>query len=804
MKHYLLATGGLSIYISNILNFYPKAALFAVLLSFLTSGSVLADFTDITSASQTGGPAEFGGHGIQMADVNDDGLLDFYVTMNLNVDMPDLFFRNIDGERFNEEAYVRGIDNFDSGSHGGVWGDLDNDGDFDLFNGAYEQNRIYRNTGIGMFEDVTLVSGLPAREWATRGVVAFDMDNDGDLDLFAVNGYRGSGDPVDERNEVYRNDGNMTFTAIDSGLLFTAPAGQGATDVDYDGDGDIDILAANREGDVNILNNNGAGDFSLIPPADIGISHQAEDGITTADINNDGRLDLLIGKHLYVQQSNGTYHHIKTFTAPGYMGGFEDLDNDGDWDLVFPGDDKVYFNDGTGDFTQTISFDPGPIDDPRCVAFGDIDNDGDMDFYYAQKRTYNRLIRNDYAGGNGWLKVRLERTSGQTGAFGSKVYLYEAGKVGDPSGLITWREARSQEGYLAQNDPVLHFGTALNSYVDVRTIFLGGSTKDVSNIATNQTILISEAEIVINQPPQVFAGPDQLSHGLVAGVDLSGTVTDDGLPSVPGGLSVMWSTVSGPSPASFDDPTVTTTKAYFDSLGTYVLRLTVDDGELTAMDELKVVVLEGDPDIFTIRVRVQDSANDAEENGNGQMELTNTALKIVDNQNHHKVGIRFDGVELPKNAVIRNAFIQFKVAELSTGDSLLTVTGEAVDHASAFSSDNGNISSRGTTAGNVLWNPENWNHVWAAGSGQRTPDLTTVIQEIADRPGWQSGQAMAFIISGSGNRVAVSYDGDAENAPLLHVEFILPLQPEDDQATGSGGSGGGCFINSLTHSGTNS
>jgi hypothetical protein len=809
MTHYHLAADDLCSNISKICNLLPKITIFAFLYGLLLSTSASADFMDITSASQTGGPSEFGGHGVQMADVNDDGFPDFYVTMNFNDDMADLFFLNLDGENFHNEAAVRGIDSFDSGSHGGVWADLDNDGDFDLFNGAYEQNRIYRNTGSGMFEDITMVSGLPAREWLTRGVVAFDMDSDGDLDLFAVNGYRGSGDPVDERNEVYRNDGNMTFTAIDSGLLYTAPAGQGAIDVDYDGDGDIDILAANREGDVNILNNNGVGDFALIPPADIGISHQAEDGISAADINNDGRLDLLIGKHLYVRQVDGTYSHMDTFTAPGYMGGFEDLDNDGDWDLVFPGDNNVFFNDGTGDFTQSGSFDPGSIDDPRCVAFGDIDNDGDMDFYYAQKRTYNRLIRNDYAGGNGWLNVRLERSSGQTGAFGSKVYLYEAGKAGDPSALLTWREARSQEGYLAQNDPVLHFGTALNNYVDVRATFLGGTTKDAINIATNQTILISEAEIVINQPPQVFSGSDQVSHGLVAGVDLGGTVTDDGLPGVPGGLSVMWSMVRGPSPVSFDDPMAAVTKVYFDSLGTYVLRLTADDGELKAMDEMSVVVLEGDPDLSTIRVRVQDSAYDAEENENGKIELTNTALKIVNNQNHYKVGIRFDGIELPANAIIRNAFIQFKVAEPSAGESSLAVTGEAADHAAAFSSDNGNISSRATTANNVLWKPENWNSVGAAGAEQRTPDLIAIIQEIVDRPGWQSGQAMAFIISGSGNRVTVSYDGDAGNAPLLHVEFILrsqpeddqPTQPDDDQPTGSGGGGGGCFINSLfTHS----
>ena len=190
---------------------------------------------------------------------------------------------------------------------------------------------------------------------AHRAALTFDMDKDGDLDLFSVTNWLGSDDPATERNEVYRNEGNMTFTPINAGALYTAPAGQGATDTDFDGDGDIDIIAANRTGIVNILQNDGAGNFTLIPPSALGLSHQALDGISTGDVDNDGLLDLLLASdnegHLY-RNMGGSFAHLQSFSnTDGYMGSFADLDNDGDLDLVFSGDDVCYLNDGSGAFT---------------------------------------------------------------------------------------------------------------------------------------------------------------------------------------------------------------------------------------------------------------------------------------------------------------------------------------------------------------------------------------------------------------------------------------------------------------------
>jgi hypothetical protein len=459
-------------------------------------------FTDITLSAGTGGPTgegETGGHGVMFADVDNEGRPDLYITMIWDQPMADLFFHNNDGRVFANEGVLRGIDDYDGGSHGACFADLDNDGDYDLFNGTTSNtanhpaiNNVFRNDGRGHFVEVTASSGLPLeRQWPTRAVLCFDMDSDGDLDIFGVTNFKGTDDPADEHNEIYRNDGDFQFTTINTGDLYNAPAGQGATDTDYDADGDIDVIAANRTGDVNILRNDGTSNFSLISPTSIGLRHKAGDGISTADVNNDGYLDMLLASdnkgHLYLNNGNGTFTFKKSFfNTDGYMGGFADLDNDGDGDLVFAGDRNIYLNDGTGNFS------PGPvvpisgIDDPRGISFADIDGDGDLDFAIGVKRARNWLVRNNFNSGN-WLKVQLISPQGQAGAMGAKTFIYPSGQAGGT--LLGVRESRSNTGYLGQNDPVLHFGLGSHRSVDVVVQFLDGSTVTQTNVSAGQTIL---------------------------------------------------------------------------------------------------------------------------------------------------------------------------------------------------------------------------------------------------------------------------------------------------------------------------
>ena len=136
-------------------------------------------FADITVAAGLVGPppVPLGGHGAAFADATGDGRPDLYVTINFADPVADQFFVNRGDGGFLESGASRGIADFDAGSHGAAWGDLDNDGDFDLFNGTTgtgAPNDVYRNDG-GTFTDVT-PPAVRARRESTRGVALLDMD----------------------------------------------------------------------------------------------------------------------------------------------------------------------------------------------------------------------------------------------------------------------------------------------------------------------------------------------------------------------------------------------------------------------------------------------------------------------------------------------------------------------------------------------------------------------------------------------------------------------------------------------------
>lgn len=198
-----------------------------------------------------------------------------------------------------------------------------------------------------------------------------------------------------------------------------------------------------------------------------------------ADVNGDGRPDLYLtnnfqdtgvrADYLFMNQNASLFTEeaqsrgIDDLDGGSHGATWADLDNDGDLDLVFAGDDEVFVNQGDGIFVAGPSLPTAGINDPRAIAFVDIDNDGDLDFAVAAKRSRNWLLRNDFNSGN-WLKVKLVSPSGQAGAFGAKVWVRPAG---DAITLIGMREAKGNHGYLAQDDPVLHFGLGSRTLVDV-------------------------------------------------------------------------------------------------------------------------------------------------------------------------------------------------------------------------------------------------------------------------------------------------------------------------------------------------
>jgi hypothetical protein len=279
-----------------------------------------------------------------------------------------------------------------------------------------------------------------------------------------------------------------------------------------------------------------------------------------------------------------------------------------------------------------------------------------------------------------------------------------------------------------------------------------------------------------NTPPVVSAGSDQI---LTFPDDalLAGNVTDDGLPS-PSSLTSTWSTVSGQGMVSFDDASQAVTNASFSAPGFYVLRLTASDGELQSTDDVTITVVPFDGSTI-FEKRVEASVDDAEElELGGSVDRFSSDLEMVFNNNLNQVvGIRFTDISVPPEATILDAYIQFQVDETGSGPASLTLDGEAVDHAAPFLEAAGDISSRPPTAASVSWDPLPWTTAGEAGLDQRTPNLSAIIQEIVDRPGWSSGNALAIVVSGTGKRVAESVDGNFNGAPLLHVRYAEGTPP---------------------------
>jgi uncharacterized protein YjiK len=273
-----------------------------------------------------------------------------------------------------------------------------------------------------------------------------------------------------------------------------------------------------------------------------------------------------------------------------------------------------------------------------------------------------------------------------------------------------------------------------------------------------------------NQAPSVSAGPD-LTTDLSQPVALDGSVGDDGLPNPPGQLTTSWSQLSGPGTITFAQPNAVDTTATFSGVGTYVARLTASDSQLSAFDDVAIVVSSSDG-TTTLEKRVAAGSDDAEQGASGAVDLTSSDLELVtDGSDVQAVGVRFAGLAIPRGAPIQAAWLQFQTDEATSVATSLTIRGEASDDAAPFTSGTNNVGARPRTAAAVAWAPPAWNVVGEAGLAQRSPDLRAIVQEIVNRSGWSSGHSLAFVLTGSGSRVAESYDGTASAAPLLHVVF---------------------------------
>lgn len=174
-----------------------------------------------------------------------------------------------------------------------------------------------------------------------------------------------------------------------------------------------------------------------------------------------------------------------------------------------------------------------------------------------------------------------------------------------------------------------------------------------------------------------------------------------------------------------------------------------------------------------VDVRVLLSSDDAEERvSDGSMYVSSSDLELTNDAGYRGqqvVGIRFQSVTVPQGATITDAYIEFVTNETDSEATSLVFYGQAIDDAPTFTFTDYDVSGRTKTTASVAWeNVPAWNTV---GETHQTPALSPIVQEIVDRGGWSSGSAMAFIVAGSGQRTARSYDWDADVAPLLHVAY---------------------------------
>ncbi|MCZ6598573.1 MAG: VCBS repeat-containing protein [Planctomycetota bacterium] len=360
-------------------------------------------FTDHTEAS---GDAADGGYGmgVTAGDVDGDGKLDLFVT-NFGADV--LLLGDGAGG-FTDGTAASGIRD-DRWTGGAVLFDADADGDLDLYVSAYVlvdlehpawcgerrpgwrstchpdhfeglQDRFWRNRGNGRFDDHTASAGMADSSGKGLGVVASDLDGDGDLDLYVAN------DSVE--NRFWRNAGDGTF--VDDTLLTgtgvnrhgATEAGMGLAAGDVDGDGDFDLYVTNFDDESNTLYRNDGGDLFTdgTVPARLEVPSRLPVGFGAVmeDFDLDGDLDLAVANGHIIDNIH-LYHDGKRWPQPA----------------------QLYVNRGRGVFDHEPDLAGDLGREPlvgRGLFSGDLDGDAVPDLLLTQCGGPALVLRNEARG----------------------------------------------------------------------------------------------------------------------------------------------------------------------------------------------------------------------------------------------------------------------------------------------------------------------------------------------------------------------------------------------------------------------
>ena len=507
--------------------------------SFPNGGSVTKQFIIETTGS-----------GIAMIDYDNDGLLDIFVLSGEGG--TNRVYHNEGHDRFRDVTDAAGLHS--SGWAQGVCaGDYDNDGFTDLFVTYWGQNHLYRNIGGKRFDDVTAAAHLTQnRTRYNTGCAFVDIDNDGHLDLFVANYlkfdpattpkpganpycyYRGiivncgpRGLPFD-RNILYRNNGDNTFSDISESSGIAAPEGHYSLSVltgDFNHDGLPDIYVACDQTPSLLYINQGHGKFEeegILRGAAYDQNGKAMSGMGLDAVGYDGRPTLSIFRTnfsdefetLYRNRGDGNFDEVTLDAGLGqntrYVGwgtGFFDYDNDGWPDLllvnghVFPEVEKLgidihykdrailYHNLGNGKFIDVskqsgAAF--GELHSSRGAAFGDIDNDGSVEIAINNQNEPPSLFKKSTAFPGHWTLLQLTGMRSNRSAIGARVTV----KTGSH---VQYSEVRSGGSYLSQNDLRLHFGLGESKTIDsIEIVWPSGIHQVLKDQLVDRVVQIQE------------------------------------------------------------------------------------------------------------------------------------------------------------------------------------------------------------------------------------------------------------------------------------------------------------------------